>query len=104
MAAVIKGKVDYDKDAFAANADAVWLLATLPLEASLVAGSDKGDTTMTSAAFEDPDQFAKASDSFRAETGRLSEAAKGADLNSIKAQFGKVAQSCDSCHNKFRKN
>jgi len=103
MGAVVQGKADYDKDAFAANADAVKMLAALPLEASLVPGSDKGDTTMTSAALDNPGQFAKASESFEAETAKLAGAANGGDLNAIKAQFGKVAQSCSACHKQFRK-
>jgi cytochrome c556 len=103
MGAVVKGKADYDKDAFAANADAVNMLATLSLAATLVPGSDKGDTTINSAAFKNSDQFIEASDSFKAETAKLADVANGGNLNSIRAQFGRVAQSCSACHKKFRK-
>jgi len=103
MGAVVKGKAAYDKDAFYANADAVAKLAALPIEAALVPGSDKGDTTLTSAAFEKPDQFKKAIESFASETSMLAGAANSGDLNTIKAQFGKVAQNCGACHKQFRK-
>ena len=103
MGAVVQGKTNYDKDAFAANANAVKMLATLPVGASLVPGSDQGDTTLSSAALDNLDQYAKASDSFEAETDRLANLAGGGDFNAIKAQFGKVAQVCNDCHKQFRK-
>ena len=103
MGAVVKGKAAYDKEAFSINADAVAKLATLPFEAALVPGSDKGDTTMTSAAFDKPGQFKKALESFKSETSRLAGSANTGDINTIKAQFGKVAQNCGACHKQFRK-
>ena len=104
MGAVVQGKAAYDKIAFSVNAAAVSKLATLPYEDALVPGSDKGDTTMTSAAFEKPEQFKKALESFRSETSRLANEANTGDINKIKSQFGKVAQSCNTCHKQYRKN
>jgi cytochrome c556 len=66
-------------------------------------GSDKGDTTMSSAVFDNTAQFKKETESFMADTAMLADIAKGGDLNAIKAQFGKVAQNCKSCHTNFRK-
>ena len=103
MGEVVKGKAPYDKDAFSTNAGAVAKLADLPYEDALVPGSDKGDTTMTSAAFEKPGRFKKALESFKSETSMLASAANTGDINKIKAQFGKVAQNCNACHKQFRK-
>ena len=103
MYAVVQGKAAYDKDAFSANADAVKMLATLPWEAMLEPGTDKGDTTLNSAAFENPAQFKKAAESFEAASAMLAGTAEGGDLNAIKAQFGQVAQNCGACHKQFRK-
>ena len=103
MGAVVKGNLPYDKDAFSANADVVQMLATLSWEASMEPGTDAGDTTLSSAVFEKPDQFKKAAASFEAATAMLASTAKGGDLGAIKAQFGKVAQNCKSCHRQFRK-
>jgi len=103
MGAVVQGKAAYDKDAFATNANAVAMLATLPWEAMMEPGTDKGDTTQNSAVFDKPAQFKKAAESFEADTAKLAGTAKGGDLNAIKAQFGKVAQNCKSCHTNFRK-
>ena len=103
MGAVVQGKATYDKDAFSANAAAVGMLATLPWDAMTVPGTDKGDTTLSPAVFDKPAQFGKAADSFETATAMLAGTAKGGDLNAIKAQFGKVAQNCRSCHTNFRK-
>jgi len=103
MGAVVQGKANYDKDAFSANAAAVEMLATLPWDAMMAPGTDKGDTTLSSAVFDKPAQFKKAAESFETATAMLAGKAKGGDLNAIKAQFGKVAQNCKSCHTNFRK-
>jgi cytochrome c556 len=103
MGAVVQGKSAYEKDKFSANADVVAMLATLPWEAAMEPGSDKGDTTMSSAVFDKPTQFRKTAESFQTDTAMLAGTAKGGDLNAIKAQFGKVAQNCKGCHTNFRK-
>jgi cytochrome c556 len=103
MGAVVKGESAYEKEAFSANADVVEMLATLPWEAAMEPGTDKGDTTLSSAVFDKQAQFKKAAESFETETAMLAGTAKGGDLNAIKAQFGKVAQSCNVCHKQFRK-
>ena len=51
IGAVVQGKSDYSKDEFSANADAVKMLSTLPWTAMMEPGTDKGDTTMSSAVF-----------------------------------------------------
>jgi cytochrome c556 len=103
MGAVVQGKAAYDKDAFSVNADVIAMLATLPWEAAMEPGTDKGDTTMSSAVFDKPAQFRKTAESFQTDTAMLAGTAKGGDLNAIKAQFGMVAQNCKSCHTNFRK-
>jgi len=101
MYAVVQGKAPYDKDAFSANAETVKMLATLPWEAALVPGTDKG-TTLKSSVFKNQEQFRKAAESFESAAAMLSSTAKGGDLNAIKAQIGKVAQNCNACHKQFR--
>jgi cytochrome c556 len=103
MGAVVQGKSAYVKDAFSVNADAVKMLATLPWEAAMEPGSDKGDTTLSSAVFTDKANFMKTAKSFEADTAKLADSARGGDLNAIKPQFGAVAQNCKSCHKQFRK-
>jgi cytochrome c556 len=102
IGAVVQGKAEYDKDAFSVNANAIKMLAALPLEVSLVRGSDKGGTTLSSVALAKPAEFKKTAESFETAAAMLAGAAQGGDPNAIKAKFGAVAQSCGSCHKQFR--
>ena len=103
MGAVVKGKAPYDAADFAAHASAVEMLSKLGWESFLSPGSDKGETTMTSAALKNPAKFLAAADAFQAATAKLVSAADGGDLSKIKPQFGAVAQTCGGCHKPFRK-
>jgi cytochrome c556 len=102
MGTVVKGKVAYNKDAFAKNAMAVESLSRMPWEAFMVPGTDKGDTTLNSAAFTQQSQFKQAARTFEARTAKLLSTAQGGDLGAIKPQFGEVAKSCKGCHQQFR--
>ena len=103
MGAVVQGKASYDQEAFSENAEVLEIMATLPWEASLMPGSDKGDTTLSPAVFQQKDAFMKTAASFEAATAKLAEVARGGDMDAIKAQFGVVAQGCKACHKPFRK-
>ena len=102
MGAVVQGKSDYDKDNFSVNSDVVKMLSTLPWAASMEPGTDKGDTTLSSAVFKNKEKFMEAAKSFETATAKLAETAKGGDFSAVKAQFGVVAQNCKSCHGRFR--
>ena len=104
MGAVVQGKMDYDKKAFAANAEVVKVLAGLPWEASLEPGTDKDDTTLNPAVFSKTAEFEQAAQSFEMATAKLAAASQGDDFNAIKAEFGMVAKSCKACHKTFRTN
>ena len=103
LGAMVKGQQPYDRKSFASNTAVIESLSGLAWEAFLVPGSDQGETTMKSSVLKDPDGLKSLSQQFQIEVGKLSAAAKGNDLNAIKAQFGAVAQSCKSCHRKTRK-
>jgi cytochrome c556 len=103
MGAVVQGKAEFARESFAADAETVQHLATLPWEAFLEPGTDKGDTTMSSAVFEKKDDFMKAAQTFQENTALLASATQGADLDGVKAPFNAVAQDCKSCHDAFRK-
>jgi len=102
MGAAVQGKADYDKESFSKDSDVVAMLSSLPWEASMEPGSDKGDTTLSPAVFKNKAEFMQAAKSFEGDSAKLAEIAKGGDLGAIKAQFGVVAQNCKSCHQQFR--
>ena len=103
LGAMVKGAQPYDQDTFTNNAAIVDTMSKLPWEAFLVAGSDRGNTTMKSSVLQDSDQFKKIADSFQQKTDRLVSAAKNGDADAAKSQFGKVARSCKECHSQYRR-
>jgi len=103
MAAVVKGQSPYDKAAFERNAVLVETLATLPWEAFMAPGTDKGKTGLKSSAFKEKDKFMQDAKKMEAETVKLAETAQTGNLDAIKAQLGETAKNCKSCHDAFRK-
>jgi cytochrome c556 len=102
MGAVVQGKAPYEQSAFAGNAEVLKVLATLPWQAALEPGTDKGDTTLSPAVFKNQDEFKKTATMFENETAKLVQIASAGDLDGSKTQFGIVAGSCKSCHSQFR--
>lgn len=103
MAAVVKGQSPYDQAAFEKNAAIVNTLGSLPWEAFLFPGTDKGKTDLKPAAFKEKDKFMQDAKKMEAEVAKLAEIAKTGDLDAIKTQFGETGKSCKSCHDSFRK-
>ncbi|MGA9538622.1 MAG: cytochrome c [Desulfobacterales bacterium] len=103
MAAVVKGQSPYDKAVFEQNAALVETLATLPWEAFMVPGTDKGKTGLKSSAFKEKDKFMQDAKKMEAETAKLAATAQTGNMDAIKAQLGETAKSCKSCHDDFRK-
>jgi cytochrome c556 len=102
MGSVVQGKRDYDQQTFAANAEVVKMLATLPWEAALEPGTDKGDTTQSPAVFAKSADFEKQTQVFEMATAKLAAASQSADMKALKTEFGMVAKSCKACHSQFR--
>ena len=102
MGAMVKEKVPYNQEVFVKNAVLVETLGRLPWEASMVPGTDTGDTTLNSAVFSQPAKFKEVTQNFETQTTKLVSAAQSGDLISIKAQFGEVGKSCKACHSQFR--
>jgi cytochrome c556 len=102
MGAVVTGKKPYEKQAFSHNATIVEMLSTLPWQAFMTAGTDKGKTALKPSAFSEKDKFMAKAKTFETEIQKLVKAAAGDDFNAIKAQFGEVGKSCKSCHDDYR--
>jgi len=102
MGAVVTGKKSYDKQEFSHNASVIEMLSTLPWEAFMTPGSDKGKTKLKSTALGEKDKFMAKAKTFETEIQKLVKVSAGDDFNAIKAQFGEVAKSCKSCHQDYR--
>jgi len=102
MGAMVKEKVPYNQELFTKNAMLVKTFSSLPWDASMVPGTDSGDTTLNSEVFMKPAKFKEVSQNFEIQATKLFSAAQSGDLISIKTQFGEVGKSCKACHTQFR--
>lgn len=50
------------------------------------------------------DRFSIMMSNFQSEANQLSQVSRGGDINAIKYQFGKTAETCKACHNSFMKD
>lgn len=102
IGAVVQGRVPFEQQAVAQNADLVATLERLPWEAFMIAGTDSG-SALRSTAFTDQDGFKAAIEDAGAEIAKLAEAAAAGDPDAVRAQFGAVGKSCKACHDKYRR-
>ncbi len=102
MSAMVNEKGSYNKEAFTDNAMVVETLSRLPWQAFMVPGTDKGDTTLKSSAFEQQAKFSELAQIFEKQSTDLVLKAKSGDFDAIKTQFGEVGKSCKTCHSQFR--
>lgn len=102
IGAMVNGKAPFDAAAAASNAQLVEQVGTLPW-AGFVAGSEDGSKSKpevwTNAA-----KFKEAADKFRAESAKLSAAAKTGNPDQLKTAFGATAATCKGCHDTFKKD
>ena len=101
IGAMVNGKAPFDAAAAASNAQLVEQVGTLPW-AGFVAGSEDGSKAKpevwTNAA-----KFKEAADKFRAESVKLTAAAKTGNADQLKTAFGATAATCKGCHDTFKK-
>lgn len=101
IGAMVNGKAPFDAAAAASNAQLVEQVGALPW-AGFVAGSEDGSKAKpevwTNAA-----KFKEAADKFRAESAKLTVAAKTGNADQLKTAFGATAATCKGCHDTFKK-
>jgi len=53
--------------------------------------------------FKDTDKIKSLAEKMQGEVVKLNTAAKGGDINAIRAQFGETGKACKACHDDYRK-
>ena len=102
IGAMVNGKAPFDAAAAASNAQVVEQVGTLPW-AGFVAGSEEGSKAKSDV-WTNSAKFKEAADKFRAESVKLTAAAKTGNQDQIKAAFGATAATCKGCHETFKKD
>lgn len=101
MAAMVKGKIDFDAAEFSRRADLVAVLSKMPGE-GFIEGSDMGDTDAKPEIWENKDKFDAGMDALAKNAAALADAAKSGDMSVIKPAFGELGKTCKGCHDNFR--
>ena len=102
VAAMANGKIPFDAKIAADNAEIANTMSKLPYT-GFVPGSDKGDTKAEPKIWTEMDKFNAAATKMQEEMGKLNVAAKGGNLDAIKAAVGETGKSCKACHDNYRK-
>lgn len=102
VAGMAQGKIPFDAKVAAESAANAEYLARLPW-AGFVEDSDRGGNTKAKPAlWKDKTRFLEYAEKMQLEMGKLSQAAKTGNLDSIKAAVGPVGAACKTCHDAFR--
>lgn len=78
-------------------------MAKLPFEAFVPGSESIANTKAKPEVFKDSTKIKTLVEKMQTEVAKLSVTAKAGDVKAIRAQFGEVAQSCDACHDDYRK-
>jgi cytochrome c556 len=105
----IKANVEgtFNKDQVVQAANLIQAVANSGMGALYQPGSDKGvghrETNLKPEFFKEQDKVKEVATAFNKEANELAKVAAGGDAAAVKAQFGKLGESCKACHEKFRK-
>jgi cytochrome c556 len=102
IAAMANGKIPFDAKAAADNAEIATVMSKLPY-AGFIDGTDKGETRAEPKIWAEMDKFKAAAAKMQEEMAKLNVAAKGGNLDAIKAAVGDTGKSCKACHDNYRK-
>jgi cytochrome c556 len=102
VAAMANGRVPFDAKVAADNAELATTMSKLPY-AGFVDGTDKGDTKAKPEIWTEMDKFRAGASKMQDEMAKLNVAAKGGNIDAIKAQAGEVGKACKGCHDAYRK-
>lgn len=103
---VVDQPASYDKQQVIAAANAIAAVANSGLGALYGPGTDKGigwrPTQLKSEFFQQPEEAKRLAVAFNTAANELARVAQEGDVATIKAQLGKLNETCKSCHNSFR--
>ena len=102
IGAMANNRVPFDAKVASENADLVAEMAKLPF-AGFGPGTDKGETRAKPEIWAEMDKFNAGAKKMQEDTAKLAVAAKGGNLDAIKAAFGEAGKSCKGCHDSYRK-
>jgi cytochrome c556 len=96
----------YNKDEVIQAANAIQAIANSGMGKLYLPGTDKGtgfhETHVKPELFTDKEGVGKVAKAFNEAANEMAKVAATGDQAAVKAQFGKLGESCKGCHEKFR--
>ena len=102
VAAMANGKLPFDAKVAADSAELATTMSKLPYVA-FIEGTDKGDTKAKPEIWTEMDKFKAAASKMQDEMVKFNVAAKGGNIDAIKAAVGDTGKACKGCHDTYRK-
>jgi cytochrome c556 len=102
VAGMANDKLPSDAKIAAENAEIATMVSKLPY-AGFVEGTDKGETKAEPKIWAEKDKFNAAATKMQEEMVKLNTAAKGGNIDAIKAAAGDTGKACKACHDNYRK-
>lgn len=105
----IKANVEgtFNKDQVVQAANLLQALANSSMGALYPQGTDKGvghrETGVKPEFFKEPEKVKEVAMAFGKEANEMAKVAATGDAAAVKAQFGKLGETCKGCHDKFKK-
>lgn len=103
IAAMAAGRVPFDAKLAADNADIVAMINRIQFAGFVEGSGSGGNTKAKPEIWTEKDKFNAAVTKNQEEVAKLVAAAKGGNLDQIKAAVGGAGQSCKACHDNYRK-
>lgn len=102
MAAMVKGEIPWDQNAFQGYADDLATAASLNLSRGFPDGSHTGQTRAKPEIWENLDDFNSKSEDMKRATIELQRAASSGDKGAIVEAFKTAGGSCKACHDEYK--
>jgi cytochrome c556 len=102
VAAMANGRAPFDAKVAADSAELATSMSKLPFVA-FIPGTDKGDTRAKAEIWTDGDKVKGLAEKMQEEMVKFNVAAKGGNIDTIKAAAGEVGKACKACHDNYRK-
>ena len=96
------GKIPFDAKTAANDSDTLLAVTRLPFVA-FGEGTDKGETKADAKIWTEKDKFMAAATTMQDAVVKLNTAAKGGNIDTIKAAVGETGKACKACHDNYRK-
>jgi len=102
MGEMVKGNIPWNAGQFASWADDLASAAQFSVERAFGPGSEMGQTRAQPDIWLNMDDFNAKLAALRTEASELARVADAGDQDAIRAQFGKTARTCKSCHDDYK--